>query len=196
MTIFVIFYWYCATFWAYLLWVEYRRVLYWMIGCVGYIEGGAWMWWGRIKERIIGGGGAKIALHLKVFVGRCNIIIVWASIVGSKQLAWYCWGHRSDRVKYWLLQCTMERQRSNVRILKCEFFVNIWSQYCYCMSSRSNYCAFYTGQSSIGCMGMLGMFTRVYWAIDTKCGRQQLQLFMVLIIFLRCRTCDNQVLVV
>ena len=58
-----------------------------MIGCVGYIEGGAWMWWGRIKERIIGGGGAKIALHLKVFVGRCNIIIVWASIVGSKQLA-------------------------------------------------------------------------------------------------------------
>lgn len=48
---------------------------------------GAWMWWGRIKERIIGGGGAKIALHLKVFVGRCNIIIVWASIVGSKQLA-------------------------------------------------------------------------------------------------------------
>jgi hypothetical protein len=44
------------------------------------------MWWGRIKERIIGVGGANIAVHLKVFVGRCNIIIVWASIVGSKQL--------------------------------------------------------------------------------------------------------------
>ena len=57
---------------------------------IGYMVGtlrGAWMWWGRIKERIIGGGGAKIALHLKVFVGRCNIIIVWASNVGSKQLA-------------------------------------------------------------------------------------------------------------
>ena len=56
---------------------------------IGYMMGTlrvAWIWWCRIKERIIGGGGAKIAEQLKVFVGRCNIIIVWASIVGSKQL--------------------------------------------------------------------------------------------------------------
>ena len=56
----------------------------WLYG--GYIEGCVDVV-GPNKERIIGGGGAKIALHFKVFVGRCNIIIVWASIVGSKQLA-------------------------------------------------------------------------------------------------------------
>ena len=44
--------------------------------------GDTWMWWGQIKERIIGGGGANIAVHLKVFVRRCNNI----HCVGI-----YCW---------------------------------------------------------------------------------------------------------
>ena len=100
MAIFVIFCWYYTTFWAYSLWVEleYRRVLDWMIGYDGMLRG-MWMWWWRIKERIIGVGGEKITFISKFFVGRCNIIIVWASIVGSIQLTWYCWGFQSDWVK-------------------------------------------------------------------------------------------------
>jgi len=56
-------------------------------------------------------------------------------------------------------------------------FDNIRSQYCYCMSFRANCVAFYAVQSSIGCMGMLGMSSGSTISGDLVGGGKRLQIF-------------------
>ena len=53
---------------------------------------GAWMWWCRIKERIIGGGGARIP-HSKflLVIQQYSLPLMGASIVGYNQQIWYHW---------------------------------------------------------------------------------------------------------
>ena len=110
MAIFVIFYWYCATFWAYPGWVEYRGHSIRWLGMVIILRG-AWMWWGRIKERIIGVGGANLAVHLKVFVGRSNNIH-WCGHLLLVSISWYGIVE-GIRVIGWCVSCCNGQRKAN-----------------------------------------------------------------------------------